>query len=87
MFVGDDPCSDVGLDEAIDNDTAPENHTMIRLPGNQEGQGAVVAVCIAGVDKLCCDDYFLSLLTAEDRLQTRNQHRNLVIDWFHLDKT
>lgn len=87
MFVGNDPCSDVGLDEAIDDDTAPENHTMIRLPGDQEGEGAVVTVRVCGVDKLCCDDYFLSLLTAEDRLQARSQHRDLVIDRFHLEKT
>lgn len=87
MFVGDGPRSDVCLDEAIDDDTVSEHHTMIRLPGDQERQGAVVAVCIGSIDILGCDDYFLSLCTAENWFQTSNQHWNLVIDWHHLEMT
>lgn len=87
MLVGDDPCSDVSLDEAIHNDAVSEHHAMIRLPGDEKDQTAVVAIYISGIDELCCDNSFLSLFTAENRLQTRNHHWNLVIDRVYLEKT
>lgn len=87
MFVGDDACSDVCLNEAIDDEAAAEHHTMVRLPGNEEGQAAVVTVCISGADKLCGDDYLLSFCTAENRFQTSHQYRDLVIDGVHLEIT
>lgn len=87
MFVGDDPCSDVCLDEAVDDDAAPQHHAVVRLPGDEEGQAAVVAVCISSVDILGCDDDLLPLSTAEDRLQTSGQHRDLVVDGHHLEMT
>lgn len=85
MFVGDDPCNDVCLDKAINDDTVSEHHTVIRLAGDKEGQAAVVAVCVSGINKFCCDDYFLSLCTAENRFQISSQHWDLVIDGVHLE--
>lgn len=72
MFVGDDPCTDVCLHEAIDHNTMSQHHTVMRLPSNQEGQAAIFAVCISGVDVLCSDDYILPLRTAENGFQTSN---------------
>lgn len=87
MFVGDDPCNDVCLDEAINDDTVSEHHAVIRLPCDKEGQAAVVAVRVSGINKLRCDDYFLSLCAAENRFQISNQHRDLVVDGVHLETT
>lgn len=79
VFVTDDPCCNVCLDEAINFDAISEQHAIIWLSCDEECQAAVVTVCISGTDKFCCDDYFLSLCTAENWFQISNQYGDLVI--------
>lgn len=87
VFVGDDPSTDVCLNEAVDHHTPTEHHAVVRLPCNHEAQAAVVTVRVWRKDVLGCDDCLLSLLASKVRFQTSDQHWDFVVDRRYLEIT